>query len=89
MLKNIEVGKRSLHVLLIPFDIIYCSVAIFRIPITVQKLSHCQKLGGPPYIQSVSNGQVNPYGGDSGPYLEQKILMHFFRIRLRFRVTRP
>ena len=30
------------------------------------------------YIQGVSEGQVNPYGGDSGPYLEQKILIHFF-----------
>ena len=29
-------------------------------------------------IQSVSKGQVNPYGGDSRPYLEQKILIYTF-----------
>ena len=38
-------------------------------------------------LQGVSKGQVNPYGGDSGPYLEQKFLIHFFRIRPCFWVT--
>ena len=33
------------------------------------------------HMQGVSKGQVNPYDGDSGPYLEQKILIHFLRIR--------
>ena len=40
-------------------------------------------------IRGVSKGHVNPYGGDSGPYLVQKILIYFFRIRFRFRVMRP
>ena len=39
-------------------------------------------------IQGVSKGQVNPFGGESGPYLEQKFLIHFFLIRPHFRVTR-
>ena len=39
-------------------------------------------------IQDVSKGQVNPFGGDSGSYFEQKIIIHFFRIRPHFQVTR-
>ena len=38
-------------------------------------------------IQGVSKGQVIPYDGDSGPYLEQKTLIHVFRIRPHFQVT--
>ena len=38
-------------------------------------------------IQGVSKCQANPNGGDSGSYLEQKILIHFFQIRPLFRVT--
>ena len=47
-----------------------CVILIFNLCITWMKITS--------YIQGVSKGQVNPYGGDPGPYLEQKMLIHFF-----------